>query len=117
MPHTALPHSTLHCPIPLHSTRTFLFPCVVDIDDNELYDSDYGRMMTDSDDYQAYFLSKVYQGAMMPRWANGKRHDTYSGENNKLSNECCKKSCSYPEMLGYCNGEGGFNSWDDVNGA
>lgn len=85
----------------------------LETDEPAASDTDY-LMNIDGDEYPIYFLNKIYGGAMIPRWANGKRNDALAAEGGQLSNECCKKSCSFPEMIGYCDGKGGFNSLHDV---
>lgn len=52
-------------------------------------------------DYQGAFLKKVYAGAMMPSWKNGKRS---RNERESLTQECCYKSCTHNELRGYCDG-------------
>lgn len=56
-------------------------------------------------DYQMGFLKDIYGGAIVPKWTNGKR---YSIERESLTQECCIKGCSHNEILGYCDGKGGY---------
>uniref|UniRef100_A0A336MLB1 CSON000924 protein n=1 Tax=Culicoides sonorensis TaxID=179676 RepID=A0A336MLB1_CULSO len=59
-------------------------------------------------DYSGQFLKRIYNGAMIPSWKNGKRNERQS-----LVSECCKKHCSTSEMYGYCDGKGGFLAMAD----
>lgn len=73
------------------------------------------NLPSDKTIYEGYFLNKVNSGALVPRFMNGKRSGWSRFKNTGLSNECCLKQCSYWEMIGYCDGRGGFKSLEDLH--
>lgn len=71
--------------------------------DFEDYDEE-SNIVPDKDpsiDYQGAFLKSVYGGVMIPTWKNGKR---FRSDRESLTQECCYKSCSHNELIGYCDG-------------
>ncbi|XP_063695472.1 uncharacterized protein LOC134826898 [Culicoides brevitarsis] len=83
-----------------------MFPTITDFEYDEKEDeNDMMPPSMNNFDFQP-FLKKMYGNI----WKSGKRTGRHR---QSLVTECCQKSCTTAEMIGYCDGKGGLKSYND----